>query len=109
MYGIEKEAAIFLCACLSGFVVVLSYQILIVIRKMIRHHAFAVNIEDFLYWIGVSVYLFYQMYCTTYGIIRWYFVLGVVVGFCVSKSVVFRGSKLLWKIQKKLEKSGKTK
>ena len=98
MYGIEKEASIFLCACLSGGVVVFAYEIIKVFRRLVRHNILMINFEDFFYWIGVSIYLFYQMYVTTYGIIRWYFILGVVCGWISEKMVA-----------KKLENHRKTK
>ncbi len=80
MLGIGKEAAVFLYAGLSGIVTFSCYQILILFRKLIRHSVAAVNFEDFIFWLGVSMYLFRQMYYTTYGNIRWFFVLGVVLG-----------------------------
>lgn len=93
MLGIEKEAAIFLYAGLSGIVVFSGYQIIILLRKMICHPVWAVNIEDFIYWILVSVYLFRQMYHTTYGSVRWFFTLGVVIG----SFIAFSGKKFLKK------------
>ena len=80
MLGIGKEAVIFLYAGLSGIVTFSCYQILLLLRKLIAHSAAAVSIEDFFYWIGISVYLFRQMYHTTYGSVRWFFILGIVVG-----------------------------
>lgn len=80
MLGIGKEAVIFLYAGLSGIVLFAGYQILIVFRKIFRHSAGVINAEDFIYWLLVSAYLFRQMYRTTHGNIRWFFVLGVVLG-----------------------------
>lgn len=80
MLGIGKEAAVFLYAALSGIVTFSCYQILLLFRKLLRHCAAAVSAEDFFYWIAVSVYLFRQMYHTTYGSVRWFFILGIVVG-----------------------------
>lgn len=109
MYGIGREASIFLCACLSGIVVAVIYQILTVFRSVVKHSYAASNVEDFFYWIGTGIYLFYQMYSTTYGIVRWYFILGVMLGFFASKVLISQIAKGLTKIQKKLEKSGKNK
>ena len=67
MLGIGKEAIIFFYAGLSGIVILFSYQILRLMRRLIPHHIVVVNLEDLLYWLGVSVYLFRQMYMTTYG------------------------------------------
>ena len=88
MQGLEKETAIFFCAFLSGCVTVYVYQILNVVRGLWKHGRKLINAEDILYWLGISGYLFYQMYQTTYGIIRWYFILGVVAGaICTDQTV----------------------
>ena len=80
MLGIGKEAVIFVYAGLSGIVTFSCYQILLLLRKLVPHSAAAVSTEDFFYWIGISAYLFRQMYHTTYGSVRWFFILGIVVG-----------------------------
>lgn len=80
MLGIEKEAAIFLYACLSGTELYLVYQVICYFRSLVRHSMWVINFEDIIYWLFVSIYLFRQMYRTTYGEIRWFFVLGVISG-----------------------------
>ena len=107
MLGIAKEAIIFLYAGLSGIVVLFSYQILRLFRRLIRHHIVVVNLEDLIYWLGVSVYLFRQMYMTTYGSIRWFFVLGVVCGIIAANFVISLAKKMYEKMKKSLERKGK--
>lgn len=104
MLGIGKEAFIFLYAGLSGIVVLFSYQILRQLRRLIPHHIIVVNLEDIIYWLCVSAYLFRQMYVTTYGSIRWFFVLGIVCGVSAANFVLFMGKKIYRKIKKSLEK-----
>lgn len=99
--GIGKETAILLYAGLSGVIVFLSYQVLYLFRRLLRHSAVIIGIEDLLYWIAVSVYLFHQMYKTIYGSIRWFFVLGVVSG-CL---FAWTGKKLSTEIWRKWRKS----
>ena len=65
MLGIGKEAVIFVYAGLSGIVAFSCYQILLLLRELVPHSAAAVSTEDFFYWIGISAYLFRQMYHTT--------------------------------------------
>ena len=76
MLGIETEVVIFFYAALTGMVLFCGYQILLLIRRLVRHHPLAVGVEDIGFWLLVSAYVFRQMYCTTYGSIRWFFVLG---------------------------------
>ena len=106
--GIGKEAAIFLYAVLSGIVTFSSYQILCLFRKLIKHHIAAVSIEDFLYWIVVSAYLFRQMYHTTYGNVRWFFILDVVFGNFLAYFVGILMKKIIINCKKILEKTHKS-
>lgn len=80
MPGIGKEITIFLQALLAGNVVFWIYYLIRKIRKLIKHNLFFISLEDFLFWIGSGIYLFVQMFNTSNGSIRWYFILGVVVG-----------------------------
>lgn len=104
MLGIRTEAIIFLYAGLTGIVTFLCYQLLILFRRLVRHHIIAVNIEDFTYWLGISAYVFRQMYYTTYGSVRWFFALGVVLGNFLAYFGIKIMRKLLIKWKKILEK-----
>lgn len=104
MAGIEKEAAVFFYACLSGIFLFFIYQILCWFRKLIVHKQWMIGLEDLIYWFGVSGYLFYQIYRTTYGEIRWYFVLGSFVGGILSYRVVCFVRRKRRKYKKYLEK-----
>ena len=108
MLGIGKEAIIFLYAGLSGIVILSSYQILRLFRGLIRHHIIVINLEDLCYWLAVSVYLFRQMYMTTYGSVRWFFVLGVVCGIILANFVINLTKKMYGKMKKSLEKKDKS-
>lgn len=80
MLGIGEELGIFVHAILSGIIVLVSYTCIRVIRRIIKHNLAAITIEDFLFWIGTGLYLFVEIYYTSDGSIRWFFVLGVVFG-----------------------------
>ena len=80
MLGIEKEMAVFLSACLTGIFVCLIYLSIRVIRRIVRHSLFMISLEDFVFWIGTGIYLFMEVFRTCSGSIRWYYVLGVVLG-----------------------------
>lgn len=108
MLGIGMEAVIFLYAVLSGIVIFSGYHILYMFRRLISHSVFLVGIEDLLYWISVSVYLFRQMYHTTFGSIRWYFVLGVIFG-NIAAYAAGRVLKRLWRSLRNCLKNEKEK
>ncbi len=78
--GIEKELAIFLQAILAGNLLYLLYYLLYLFRKLIRHNGFWISAEDLLYWIFVGVYVFLEMQQACNGMLRWYFVVGLLGG-----------------------------
>lgn len=77
---IGEELAIFIQAVITGIIVCGSYYLLVILRRLIPHHIAVISIEDIIYWIWTAVYIFIQMYTTSYGSVRWYFILGIVVG-----------------------------
>ena len=102
MLGIETEVVIFfLCGAYGGWYFFCGYQILLLIRRLVRHHPLAVGVEDIGFWLLVSAYVFRQMYCTTYGSIRWFFVLGIAAGLLTAVGV----QHLLKRIFRKLKKT----
>ena len=101
MPGIEKEGIVFVEALLAGMIVLTSYTCIRKFRRVVKHNLFAVAVEDLVFWIGTAFYLFVQIYHTSDGGIRWYFVLGVVVGATVML--------LLGKIEKNIHKKMYTK
>lgn len=102
--GIGNEAAVFLYAVLSGAMILLGYCLLGYIRRMIRHSMLAVGVEDLIFWIGASIYLFRRMYLTSYGRIRWYFIFGAVIGAGAAGMILRLSGKIYIKAKKRLEK-----
>ena len=103
MLGIKNELLVFLCACLAGAIVRSGYEILTLLRKMLIHSDLVKGIEDLIYWILMSAYIFSQMYATTYGSIRWYFLLGLVLGIIFTQKIIGYGEKIHKKTKKNLE------
>lgn len=96
MPEIRAEIAVFLLAVTAGGVARLSYHCIVCFREIVRHSLLVMGIEDILYWIGAAVYFFVQIYHTSDGVIRWYFILGVVLG-AIFASVFFGWMKKLHK------------
>ncbi|HBA64512.1 MAG TPA: hypothetical protein DCZ20_11705 [Lachnospiraceae bacterium] len=80
MLGIGKEAAVFAEAFLAGFFVWGVYTAIRIFRRIISHNLVWIALEDLVYWISMALFLFMQMYHSSDGSIRWYFVLGVIAG-----------------------------
>lgn len=112
MLGIGEEVSVFLQAVLAGSTVLLAYHCIRVLRRLLRHNLFWISIEDFLFWTGTALYLFVEIYRTSDGMIRWFFVIGVGTGSLVSygilKILVKMYRKIFRKDKKSIEKSVKT-
>ena len=91
--GIGKELSVFLQAVLAGNLIYLVYSLIRVMRRLWKHNLFFVSLEDLIFWIGTGIYLFVRIYQTSDGIIRWYFVIGVLLGGIVTHFIIFQISK----------------
>ena len=91
MPGIKEEMVVFLVAVLSGAIVCLVYQCIRCFRRIVAHRLAAIGAEDIIFWLGSAVYMFVQIYHTSDGSIRWYFLLGVVLG-VILMSVFLNGA-----------------
>ena len=81
---------VFLAAVVSGAIVRLIYQCIRCFRRIVSHTLAAIGAEDMIFWLGSAVYMFVQIYHTSDGSIRWYFVLGVALG-TIFMTVFLRG------------------
>ena len=109
MLGISVEAWIFLEACKAGFIVYAVYTGLRILRRVKKHSRAAVSLEDMAFWIFTAIYLFVEIYNTSSGSIRWFFVLGVVGSMILSACLIGKlektGQKLYRDFRKKHEKT----
>ncbi len=91
--GIGKELSVFLQAVLAGNLIYLVYSLIRVMRRLWKHNLFFVSLEDLIFWIGTGIYLFVRIYQTSDGIIRWYFVIGVLLGGILTHFIISQISK----------------
>jgi len=56
------------------------YDIFRIFRKLVKHTAFFVYLEDVIYWIIVSFAMFYFMLSQNYGEIRIFTIIGAAIG-----------------------------
>lgn len=108
MLGLEKELYIFVHAVMSGMVVYGVYTIIRIVRRLVKHNLLSISIEDFLFWVGTSFYLFMQIYNTSSGSVRWYLILGIAAGMILLSLALFLTKKMFGKIKKRVDKSDKT-
>ena len=91
--GIEKELSVFLQAVLAGNLVYLSYLAIRIFRRILKHNLLWISVEDAIFWIAAGFYLFLKIYQTSNGTIRWYFVLGVLVGGILTHCIISKITK----------------
>ncbi len=102
------EAEAFLRAVFSGMILCGAYEALRILRRIIRHHPFFVSAEDFLYWLFSGFFLFREIFQTSSGVIRWYFVTGTAAGALIFAFFLSKTGKFCGKIfEKKTGKRGK--
>ena len=80
IFGIEAEGLVFVQSLITGMIVYDAYVCIRKFRRIISHNLFAIAVEDVLFWLGMSLFLTVQMYYASDGSIRWYFVMGVLMG-----------------------------
>ena len=98
MESIRGELVAFATSIFTGMILRLAYQCLSCLRRVVRHRKIVVEIEDIVYWIAASIYLFVQIYYTSNGVLRWFFALGVVIGTVISTLFIRKTKKMSKKI-----------
>ena len=68
------------------------------LREITIYRKDVIQMEDFCYWVFMGGYLFVQIYHTSSGSVRWYYVLGVVVGACLMSWLLRKVKKMCKKI-----------
>ena len=81
--SMSGQAWLFLATAAAGFVIGFVYDIFRIIRKTVPHRPFAVQIEDTVYWVSVSLLMFYFMLHRNYGEIRFFSIVGVALGMTI--------------------------
>ena len=78
--AINLELHFFLISILWGVILLLSYDILRIIRRVIRHNSLIIATQDLIFWVVSSVFIFAMMYQQNDGIIRGFSIMGMLIG-----------------------------
>lgn len=94
------ELQFFMTSILWGALILLAYDILRIFRRVVKHNYFFIAIEDLLFWVITSVFIFAMIYNENNGIIRGFSIMGMAIGmliynFTLSPLVVKLISKLI--------------
>ena len=87
---IMGELDFLLRSMLLGVMITFLYDVIRIFRRVVRHGAFFVSLEDLFYWIFVSVSIFYLLYRENNGILRWFVVMGAAAGMFLYKVTLSR-------------------
>jgi len=94
------QAWLFLSTVLLGAAVGVLYDIFRVLRRVVRHSVAVVQIEDIIFWVTATVFVFYFMLVQNYGEIRPFSLIGITCGAIIyfltlSKVILFFLSKVI--------------
>lgn len=74
------EAGLAVHSFLLGVILMISYDLLRLLRLFIPHHVLAVGVEDLLYWLYCAVLTFLLLFYENSGELRGYVIAGVFLG-----------------------------
>jgi len=78
--AITVELQFFLISIFSGTLILLVYDGFRIVRRLIKHNEAFLAIEDLIFWVAASVFIFAMMYQENSGIIRGFSVMGMTIG-----------------------------
>ena len=78
--GILKELQFFALAVLRGILIVMLYDLLRILRRIVPHGVWTVALEDVAYWIGTALLVFQLLYQENDGAVRGYALFAVAAG-----------------------------
>lgn len=86
--AITIELQFFLISILCGGIILLIYDVLRIIRRLVRHDSFFVAVEDLFFWVATSLFIFAMMYKQNNGIIRGFSIMGMLIGMILYHSII---------------------
>ena len=82
------ENMFLLYALIMGIFITFVYDLLRIFRRVVPHNRFWVSAEDLGFWIYCAAQVFLLMYHESNGSLRWFAVLGAMVGMMVYKKTI---------------------
>ncbi len=78
--SIIKELDFLGASVLTGAFILVLYDVLRIFRRVISHSQGAIGLEDFLYWLAITFFIFSMLFHKNNGAVRWFAVLGIFLG-----------------------------
>ncbi len=86
--AITVELQFFLISILWGAILLLVYDGLRILRRVIKHDRFFIAVEDLIFWVLASLFIFAMMYKENNGIIRGFSVMGMAIGMVIYHYII---------------------
>lgn len=87
-HDIFIQMQFFMISILWGAIILLAYDVLRILRRLIKHNNIILAIQDLIFWIVASVFIFAMIYKENDGIIRGFAVMGVTIGMVLYHFIV---------------------
>lgn len=85
---IIREVVFLFHSVLLGAVITFAYDGFLILRKVFRHTAFLISLEDMFFWIACAVSVFCVLYEENNGMLRWFAVAGAAFGMLIYKKTL---------------------
>lgn len=86
--AIVEELHFLLYSFWVGVVITAAYDVLRIVRNIIRHNRLAVSLQDILYWVACALLIFGMLVRENNGTLRWFSVAGATVGMFLYKKTL---------------------
>ncbi|WP_455715363.1 spore cortex biosynthesis protein YabQ [Anaerosporobacter sp.] len=80
---INLEVQFFLTSILYGILLLVVYDCIRILRRIVPHNAFFVALQDILFWVTASIVIFLMIYERNNGTIRGFAILGMLLGMII--------------------------
>ena len=97
----------FFTSMITGVLLVWSYDIFRVFRKVVPHRSIAVNAEDLLYWFLTALIIFGMIFEQNDGALRGYAFVGILIGVWIQYTVEVFFRTIWRRVLNKLRKKGR--
>ena len=86
--NIAFESMFLVHSILMGIIITSCYDVLQIFRKVIKHGKFLISLEDFIFWIICSIFIFLMLFKENNGTLRWFTIGGATLGMLIYKNTV---------------------
>jgi len=79
-HAITIELEFFMMSILWGSILLFVYDVLRIFRRLIKQGSIILAVEDLIFWVASSVFIFAMMYRENNGVIRGFSIMGMAIG-----------------------------